>query len=107
MEPSPPPRLRGQPGAAAAGPGLEPGELSMADRTAQPRAPLDARMLRENRVKIGAKVVSMARYVAFQMAEVAFPRVALRKCYPWGRESSVGLASRAPSDPLMGPFTGL
>jgi len=30
--------------------------------------------LRENLIKIGAKVVSTARYVVFQMAEVAIPR---------------------------------
>ena len=31
-------------------------------------------MLREKLVKIGAKVISSARYVVFQMAEVAVPR---------------------------------
>jgi hypothetical protein len=30
--------------------------------------------LREKLIKIGAKVVSHARYVAFQMGEVAIPR---------------------------------
>jgi len=30
--------------------------------------------LREKLIKIGAKVVSSARYVVFQMAEVAIPR---------------------------------
>jgi len=30
--------------------------------------------LRENLIKIGAKVVSHGRYVTFQMAEVAVPR---------------------------------
>ena len=30
--------------------------------------------LKETLIKIGAKVVSHGRYVAFQMAEVAFPR---------------------------------
>ncbi len=30
--------------------------------------------LREKLIKIGAKVVSHGRYVAFQMAEVAIPR---------------------------------
>ena len=30
--------------------------------------------LRENLIKIGAKVVSHGRYVTFQMAEVAIPR---------------------------------
>ena len=30
--------------------------------------------LREKLIKIGAKVVGHARYVAFQMAEVAIPR---------------------------------
>jgi hypothetical protein len=30
--------------------------------------------LKEKLIKIGAKVVSHGRYVAFQMAEVAFPR---------------------------------
>jgi hypothetical protein len=31
-------------------------------------------MLREKLIKIGAKVVGHARYVAFQMAEVAIPK---------------------------------
>jgi hypothetical protein len=31
-------------------------------------------MLREKLIKIGAKVVSHGRYVAFQMAEVSIPR---------------------------------
>ena len=30
--------------------------------------------LRDNLIKIGAKVVSGARYIVFQMAEVAIPR---------------------------------
>ncbi len=30
--------------------------------------------LRENLIKIGAKVVSHGRYIVFQMAEVAIPR---------------------------------
>jgi hypothetical protein len=35
--------------------------------------------LREKLIKIGAKVVSHGRYVAFQMAEVAVPRVLFAK----------------------------
>ena len=35
--------------------------------------------LRENLVKIGAKVVSHGRYVTFQLAEVAVPRDLFRK----------------------------
>jgi hypothetical protein len=31
--------------------------------------------LKEKLIKIGAKVVSQARYVVFQMAEVAIPRI--------------------------------
>jgi len=34
--------------------------------------------LREKLIKIGAKVVTTARYVIFQMAEVAVPRKLLR-----------------------------
>lgn len=36
--------------------------------------PLAVTALKEKLVKIGAKVVSHARYVAFQLAEVAIPR---------------------------------
>jgi hypothetical protein len=35
--------------------------------------------LKEKLIKIGAKVVSHGRYVAFQMAEVAIPRQMLRE----------------------------
>ena len=35
--------------------------------------------LKEKLIKIGAKVVSHGRYVAFQMAEVAVPRNAVRR----------------------------
>ena len=35
--------------------------------------------LRENLVKVGAKVVSHGRYVTFQLAEVAVPRELFRK----------------------------
>ena len=38
--------------------------------------------LREKLIKIGAKVVSHGRYVAFQMAEVAIPKMLLAKV-PW------------------------
>ena len=31
--------------------------------------------LKEKLIKIGAKVISLGRYVAFQMAEVAIPRI--------------------------------
>jgi hypothetical protein len=36
--------------------------------------------LKEKLIKIGAKVVSHGRYVAFQMAEVAIPRKCSRRC---------------------------
>jgi hypothetical protein len=36
-------------------------------------------MLRDKFIKIGAKVVSHSRYVIFQMAEVAVPRVLFRE----------------------------
>ena len=35
--------------------------------------------LREKLIKIGAKVVSHSRYVVFQMAEVAVPRLLFRE----------------------------
>jgi len=35
--------------------------------------------LREKLIKIGAKIVHHARYVTFQMAEVAIPRKLFRK----------------------------
>jgi hypothetical protein len=35
--------------------------------------------LKEKLIKIGAKVVSYGRYVAFQMAEVAIPRQMFRR----------------------------
>ena len=38
-----------------------------------------ARTIRDKLVKIGAKVVSHSRYVIFQMAEVAVPRVLFRE----------------------------
>jgi hypothetical protein len=37
--------------------------------------------LREKLIKIGAKVVSHARYVAFQMAEVAFRKTSSRRFF--------------------------
>jgi hypothetical protein len=37
------------------------------------------RTLREQLIKIGAKVVRHSRYVAFQMAEVAVPRALFRQ----------------------------
>ena len=40
----------------------------------EPLALLRLTSLREKLIKIGAKVVSHGRYVAFQMAEVAIPR---------------------------------
>ena len=38
--------------------------------------------LRENLVKIGAKVVRHGRYVTFQLAEVAVPRSMFQKIFP-------------------------
>jgi hypothetical protein len=42
--------------------------------TPEPIAEWSLTTLREKLIKIGAKVVSHGRYVAFQMAEVAIPR---------------------------------
>jgi hypothetical protein len=42
--------------------------------TTEPIAEWSLTTLREKLIKIGAKVVSHGRYVAFQMAEVAIPR---------------------------------
>jgi hypothetical protein len=42
--------------------------------TPQPIKDWSLRSLKEKLIKIGAKVVSHGRYVAFQMAEVAIPR---------------------------------
>ena len=36
-------------------------------------------LLRDKLIKIGAKVVSNSRYVIFQMAEVAVPRILFRE----------------------------
>jgi hypothetical protein len=40
----------------------------------KPAQPWSLTSLRENLIKIGAKVVSHGRYVTFQVAEVAVPR---------------------------------
>ena len=50
--------------------------------------------LREKLVKIGAKVVSHGRYVTFQLAEVAVPRVAARVLAQHGRVAPVNIAQR-------------
>jgi hypothetical protein len=42
--------------------------------TPEPISDWSMTSLREKLIKIGAKVVSHARYVAFQMAEVAVPK---------------------------------
>jgi hypothetical protein len=42
--------------------------------TPEPISDWSMTSLRERLIKIGAKVVGHARYVAFQMAEVAIPR---------------------------------
>jgi hypothetical protein len=73
------PRLRGQSGPATAiRPGVQPRQLPTAAGAAQGGEALDADPgapgLREKLVKIGAKVVTHARYVIFQMAEVPIPR---------------------------------
>ncbi len=39
------------------------------------------RTLRDKLIKIGAKVVRHARYVIFQMAEVAVPRILFREIF--------------------------
>ena len=51
--------------------------------------------LREKLVKIGAKVVTHARYVTFQMAEVAIPRRLFKAIL--GRISRLGPLSPAPT----------
>ena len=52
-------------------------------------------MLREKLVKIGAKVVTHAPYVTFQMAEVAIPRRLFRTIYH--RISRLGPPAPAPT----------
>ena len=42
--------------------------------TPEPIKPWSLTTLKEKLIKIGAKVISHGRYVAFQMAEVAIPR---------------------------------
>ncbi len=69
------PAFQGQRGAVAAvRPGLQPGQLPAATGAAAADPGLDADDLREKLVKIGAKVVTHAKYVIFQLAEVAVPR---------------------------------
>jgi hypothetical protein len=48
--------------------------------------------LREKLIKIGAKVVSHGRYVAFQMAEVAVPRQIVRR-HPAAHRATARTAS--------------
>ncbi len=56
----------------------------------RPVKPWPLTTLREKRIKIGAKVVHHARYVAFQMAEVAAPRKLFRTQF---REWAAGKAA--------------
>ena len=61
--------------------------------------------LKEKLIKIGAKVVSHGRYVAFQMAEVAIPRQMFQEILRWNygrshhqrpRDTPIITHSRAP-----------
>lgn len=78
---------------------------------------LETRQMREKLIKIGAKVVSHGRYVAFQMAEVAVPRnvftavfkliAALRSPPPTvapTRAPTRGAAERREICPLASPY---
>ena len=49
--------------------------------TPEPMKDWSLASLKEKLIKIGAKVVSHGRYVAFQMAEVAIPRQISRRFY--------------------------
>ncbi len=52
--------------------------------------------LKEKLIKIGAKVLSHGRYVAFQLAEVAIPRDLFATFYGWSRSCNCSpLASTA------------
>jgi len=68
--------------------------LSNFPRTLATPAPIkdwSLTMLKEKLIKIGAKVVSHARYVAFQMAEVGIPRKTVRRHPADGRGASAAL----------------
>jgi len=52
--------------------------------------------LREKLIKIGAKVISSARFVVFQMAEVAIPEA-------WSRQSWAGCRIRRLRLPQAAP----
>jgi hypothetical protein len=52
----------------------EPGNFMRTLATPEPIKDWSITTLREKLIKIGAKVVGHARYVAFQIAEVAIPR---------------------------------
>ena len=72
-------KLQGQPGAASTlRPGVQLGELPASVGATEVGEALvvdpGAPGLREKLIKIGAKVVRHAKYVTFQMAEVAVPR---------------------------------
>ena len=62
--------------------GLQPGQLPAPAGPAASGEPLvvdpGAPGLREKLIKIGAKVVTHARYVIFQLAEVAVPKLLFR-----------------------------
>ena len=60
--------------ASASCAGLQSRKLPANARDAEPIEDWSLTSLREKLIKIGAKVVSHGRYVAFQMAEVAIPR---------------------------------
>jgi hypothetical protein len=69
------PNVRRQRGAAPASCArLQPRQFPADSGDAEPIKDWSLTSLKEKLIKIGAKVVSHGRYVAFQMAEVAIPR---------------------------------
>jgi hypothetical protein len=50
--------------------------------------------LKEKLIKIGAKVISHGRYVAFQMAEVAIPRQMFQETLAADRGTAAAAATR-------------
>jgi hypothetical protein len=59
------------------------GQLPAATRAAQVDQGLDAHDAARELIKIGAKVVSHAKYLVFQLAEVAVPRQLFAALVEW------------------------
>ena len=75
------PNVRRQCGAAPAScPRLQPRQFP-ALATPKPIKNWSLTSLKDKLIKIGAKVVSHGRYIAFQMAEVAIPRQMFQEFY--------------------------